>query len=304
MDLPENSPSIGGTRDLSGEHLTGEVLASFDGTQTERFREIMRSLVWHLHAFAREVSLTEEEWAAGIDFLTRTGQACTGKRQEFILLSDTLGLSMQVIGINHPATGGSTESTVFGPFFVADSPAYKNGDDLANGAPGEPCFVSGQVRSTTGEPLAGAHLEVWQADDEGLYDVQRAGLAVAQNRGQLDADERGRFWFWSVKPVPYPIPYDGPVGDMLKAAGRSPMRPAHIHFRVAAPGYTPVTTHVFVAGDPYLDSDAVFGVKESLIAPFERHEPGTAPDGTVLSRPFHTAHFDFALAPAAPAPWP
>jgi hydroxyquinol 1,2-dioxygenase len=300
MDQTENNgPHVSGTRDLSGDQLTNEVLARFEGAESPRLREVMQSLVRHLHAFAREVSLTEEEWFAGIDFLTRTGQTCTDQRQEFILLSDTLGLSMQVIGINHPAPGGTTESTVFGPFYVANSPRYQNGADVANGASGEPCFVSGQVRSSNGSPIGGAHLEVWETDDEGLYDVQRADLSAPQGRGQLDADEEGRYWFWSVLPVPYPIPSDGPVGEMLKAARRSSMRPAHIHFRVAAPGYAPVTTHVFVAGDPYLDSDAVFGVKESLIASFERSEPGTAPDGTVMSRPFYTVHYDFALLPAS-----
>ncbi len=174
---------------------------------------------------------------------------------------------------------------------------YRNGDNLANGAPGEPCLVSGQVRSTSGQPLAGAHLDVWQADDEGLYDVQRSDLSGAQNRGQLDADDQGCFWFWSVKPVPYPIPHDGPVGEMLSAAGRSPMRPAHIHFRVTAPGYMPLITHVFVAGDPYLDSDAVFGVKESLIATFERHEPGAAPEGSVQRQPYYTVRYHFVLSP-------
>jgi hydroxyquinol 1,2-dioxygenase len=299
VDGSEQTQARTGTRDLSGDALTREVLARFTGSEPARFREIMQSLVRHLHAFAREVGLTEEEWLAGIEFLTRTGQMCSDQRQEFILLSDTLGLSMQVVGINHPAAGGSTESTVFGPFFVPNAPHYRNGDNLANGAPGEPCFVSGQVRSAaTGEPLAAAHLEVWQADDEGLYDVQRAGLPAPQGRGQLDADAAGRFWFWTVKPVPYPIPYDGPVGELLTAARRSPMRPAHIHFRVSAPGYRSVTTHVFVAGDPYLDSDAVFGVKQSLIAPFERHEPGTpAPDGTMPSQPFYTMRYDFALLP-------
>jgi hydroxyquinol 1,2-dioxygenase len=303
MDRAENSQQAHGTRDLDGGRLTGEVLASFDAASTARFRAVMRSLVGHLHAFAREVNLTEDEWAAGIAFLTRTGQTCTDTRQEFILLSDTLGLSMQVIGINHPARAGATESTVIGPFFVPNAPTYRNGDNLANGARGEPCFVSGQVRSTSGEALAGAHLEVWQADDDGLYDVQRDSLEGAQNRGQLDADEQGRFWFWSVKPVPYPIPHDGPVGAMLSAAGRSPMRPAHIHFRVTKPGFASLITHVFVAGDPYLDADAVFGVKQSLIAAFERHEPGIALDGSNVSQPFYTVHHDFVLA-TAPAPVP
>lgn len=297
MDLQENSPALSRTRDLSGDKLSEEVVGRFNSSESPRFREIMQSLVRHLHAFARDVNLTEEEWFTGIDFLTRTGQISNDQRQEFILLSDTLGLSMQVIGINHPAPRGATESTVFGPFFVPNSPKYRNGADLANGASGEPCFVSGQVGSTTGTPIGGAHLQVWETDDQGLYDVQRDDLSTAQGRGQLNADEEGRFWFWSVLPVPYPIPSDGPVGEMLRAARRSSMRPAHIHFLISAPGYESVTTHVFPAGDPYLDSDAVFGVKESLIAPFERHEPGTAPDGTVLKRHFYTVHYDFSLLP-------
>jgi hydroxyquinol 1,2-dioxygenase len=301
MEQPETTPRTSearGTRDLSGEGLTQEVLARFGNAEPERFREVMQSLVRHLHAFACEVGLSEQEWLDGIDFLTHTGQISSDRRQEFILLSDTLGLSMQVVGINHPAADGSTESTVFGPFYVANAPAHRNGDDLANGAPGEPCFVSGQVRSTVGEPLASAHLDIWQADDEGFYDVQRDDLAGVQGRGQIVADEQGRFWFWTVKPAPYPIPHDGPVGQMLAAARRSPMRPAHIHFMVSAPGYTTVTTHVFVAGDPYLDSDAVFGVKDSLIAPFERHEPGIAPDGRRMDVPFFMMRYDFVLRPA------
>ncbi len=303
-------------RNLTGENLTEAVLASFEGSASPRFKEIMQCLVKHLHAFVEEVELTEEEWFEAIDFLTRTGQISDGKRQEFILLSDTLGVSMLVVGINHrKATGAAepaevvergkgreagpvTEATVFGPFFVEDAPLFENGDDLANGAPGEPCFVEGRVVSTNGDPIAGAHLEVWQADEEGLYDVQRAGLSEAQGRGHLYADGEGRFYFRTVRPEPYPIPYDGPVGDMLKAAGRSPMRPAHIHFMVSAPEYETVTTHVFAAGDEHLDSDAVFGVKESLISSFERHEPGTAPDGTRMDNPYYTVSYDFVLAPS------
>lgn len=305
-------------RNLTGGNLTEAVLASFEGSSSPRFREIMQSLVRHLHAFVEEVEPTEEEWFEAIEFLTRTGQISDDKRQEFILLSDTLGVSMLVVGINHrKATGdtesaeavevvgpgnghstGVTEATVFGPFFVEGAPLFENGDDLANGAPGEPCFVEGRVRSTNGDPIPNAHLEVWQADDEGLYDVQREGLLGAQGRGHLYADEEGRFHFRTVRPEPYPIPYDGPVGDMLKAANRSPMRPAHIHFMISAPGYETVTTHVFASGDEYLDSDAVFGVKETLITDFTRHEPGAAPDGTQMDTPFYTVSYDFVLAPS------
>jgi hydroxyquinol 1,2-dioxygenase len=283
--------------DLASDPLTETVLARFNDAPSERFRQLMQHLARHLHTFAREVQLTQEEWSTTVDFLTRVGQASNARRQEVILLSDILGLSMQVIAINQPSTDGSTPSTVLGPFYVRGSPTYSNGDNLANGAPGEPCFVSGRVRSTSGEPIREAHLEVWQADSEGLYDVQRAGLPRAQGRGQLDADEDGRFWFWTVMPEPYPVPDDGPVGELLIAARCSPMRPAHIHFLVSAPGYETVTTHIFVAGDAYLESDAVFGVKERLIATFVPHPPGPAPDGTVESSAFYSVDYDFVLAP-------
>lgn len=285
-------------RNLTEENLTEAVLARFEDCKSERFQEIMRSLVKHLHAFVREVELTEEEWFEGIDFLTRAGQISDDNRQEFILLSDTLGVSMLMIGINNRKPADATESTVFGPFYVPDSPVYENGDDLANGAPGEPCFVEGQVRSANGEPIGGASLEIWQADDEGCYDVQYEDLREMRGRGQLYADDDGRFHFRTVHPESYPIPDDGPVGKMLNAANRSPMRPAHVHFRVSALGYETVITHVFKEGDEYLDSDAVFGVKESLIADFARHEPGTAPDGTEMDVPYYTMSYDFVLVPS------
>jgi hydroxyquinol 1,2-dioxygenase len=211
---------------------------------------------------------------AGIEFLTETGHITDERRQEFILLSDVLGASMLVIGLNHRVSSAATESTVFGPFFVEGAPRYENGDDLANGAPGETCVVTARVRSTRGDPIAGARIDVWQADDAGMYDVQYDDLTDARGRGHLFSDSEGRFWFQTVRPTPYPIPTDGPVGRLLRAAGRSPMRPAHIHFRIAADGYETLTTHVFVAGDPYLDTDAVFGVKESLVAPFVTSEGG------------------------------
>jgi len=288
------------TQDLADEALTQAVVDSFSGGG-ERLREVVTSLVRHLHAFASEVELTEDEWAAGIDFLTRTGHITDDRRQEFILLSDVLGLSMLVVGLNNRKPPQATESTVFGPFFVEGSPAFENGDDLGHGAPGEPAFFSGQVRSTDGRPVAGAHVEVWQADEDGFYDVQYADLEEPRGRGHLRTDDEGRFWFWSVRPEAYPIPDDGPVGELLKATGRSPMRPAHVHFLVTAPGFQTLTTHVFAAGDPHLDSDAVFGVKRSLVTAFERREPGTAPDGRTLDVPFFTASYDLVLAPEHPA---
>ena len=286
-------------RDLSGDALAQEVFERFAQTEPARFRELMQALVRHLHAFAREVQLTEDEWFAAIQFLTRVGQTCTDTRQEMIMLSDVLGLSMQVIGINHPAVDGSTESTVFGPFYIADPKVYPNGADLANGAVGQPCYVTGQVRSTTGDPIPGAVLDIWQADEEGLYDVQRPDLTEPQGRGRLIAGADGRFSFWTVKPEPYPIPTDGPVGVLMHSANRSPMRPAHIHYMVSANGYQSVTTHVFSTGDPFLDVDAVFGVKQSLIGQFDRHDPGTAPDGRKLDQSYYTMEYDFVLAPAS-----
>lgn len=278
--------------------LTQEVLSRFDESDSERFKEIAQSLVKHLHSFVREVGLTEAEWAKGIEFLTRTGHITDDKRQEFILLSDVLGASMQVININNRKPEGATQATVFGPFFVEDAPRYENGDDLSNGAKGEPCYMRGRILNTSGEPIPRAHIEVWQSDEDGFYDVQYEGVEGLQNRGQLEADHEGNYYFWAVKPVAYPIPGDGPVGDLLAAANRSPMRPAHMHFMVQAPGYETLITHIFEEGDEYLNSDAVFGVKNSLITSFERHEAGIAPDGTRREESFYTMNYDLVLSSA------
>ncbi len=286
------------TRNLADEELTQAVLASFGDCSSERLQEIVQSFVRHLHGFAAEVKLTEEEWFAGIEFLTKTGHITDDNRQEFILLSDVLGLSMLVVGLNHRKPAAATPSTVFGPFFVEGSPRFENGDDISNGAPGEPCLVQGRVVSVTGEPVAKAHLEVWQADDDGFYDVQQPGLEEPRGRGHLYCAEDGRYWFWTVKPTAYPIPDDGPVGSLMASANRSPMRPAHVHFMVSAPGYETVTTHVFAEGDPHLDSDAVFGVKSELIAPVVRHDPGRAPDGRERDVPFWSITYDLVLAGA------
>jgi hydroxyquinol 1,2-dioxygenase len=285
------------TRNLADDDLTRAVLASFEGAGSARFREVLESLVRQLHAFASEIQLTEEEWFQGIEFLTRTGHITDERRQEFILLSDVLGLSMLVVGINNRRPPEATESTVFGPFFVEGSPAFSNGDDLANGAPGEPCLMQGRVLDPEGEPVPGAHIEVWMADEDGFYDVQYDELDEPRGRGHLRADERGRWWFWSVKPEAYPIPNDGPVGALLAAAGRHPMRPAHVHFLVDAPGYQRLITHVFASGDRWLDSDAVFGVRSNLITAFERREAGTAPDGRAMRTPYWTMAYDIVLAP-------
>ena len=297
MDQDKKQPVSSGTRNLADEDLTQAVLATFSNSRSERFQQIMQSLVKHLHAFVKDVELTEDEWFKGIDYLTRTGHITDEKRQEFVLLSDVLGVSMLVIDINNRQFAEATASTVFGPFFFEGSPLFTNGDDIANGASGEPCFMQGRVLSTTGEPLPEAHIEVWQADDNGFYDVQHKESAQVYGRGHFYSDSQGNYYFWSVRPEAYPIPNDGPVGELLDAANRSPMRPAHVHFMIKVPGYKTLITHVFKDDDQYLDSDAVFGVRSSLITSFDRHEPGVAPDGKKIAVPFYTMHYDFLLPP-------
>lgn len=279
--------------------LTEAVLARLEGATDPRFREIMASLVRHLHAFIQETGITEDEWLTGIRFLTATGRKCDDKRQEFILLSDTLGVSMLVDAINHRRPGGATETTVLGPFHVAGAQAMPMWGDIGAGVPGEPAYLSGRVLDLDGKPIAGATLDVWQTDGEGLYDVQRPG-DVSYARGLFTTGADGCYGIRTVKPVSYPIPADGPVGAMLLRMGRHPYRPAHVHAIVSAPGFQAVATHLFVEGDAYLDSDAVFGVKPSLVVPFHPHPAGTAPDGKPCATPFFTAGYDFRLA-SAPA---
>jgi len=282
--------------DLQGDDLTEAVVASFAESPDPRTKEVMSALVRHLHAFAREVDLTEDEYFAAIDFLTRTGQISTGTRQEFVLLADVLGLSMLTVGLGNRKPAEATQSTVFGPFFVEGSPEAQLGDDIANGAPGQPCLVSGRVLNTKGEPIAGAVVETWQADEDGFYDVQK-DTDGPQNRAHLTTDADGNYAFWAVKPVAYPIPDDGPVGELLRAGGRGPMRPAHIHFMVTATGYARLITHVFAAGDEFLGNDAVFGVKGSLIADFGKHPAGSrASDGKTPDQTYYSVSYDLVLA--------
>ena len=288
-------------RNLNEDNMTQAVLARHAGMKDARLREIMTSLVQHLHSFAREVKLTEEEWLAGIRFLTDVGHITDDKRQEFILLSDTLGLSMLVTALNNRKPEGCTEATVFGPFHVGGAPEYALGDDVSNGAKGEPCFVRGTVRDLNGKAVPNATMEVWQADADGFYDVQYAGLDKHRARGILHTGPDGEFHFRTICAEAYPIPHDGPVGRMLEALGRHPWRPAHLHFMIKADGYETLITHVFRNGDKYLDSDAVFGVRSSLIADWVKHEPGTAPDGACLDTPFYTLDFDFVLNRAGKA---
>lgn len=277
-------------RNLTQDNITQAVIARLAETPDARLKEIMTSLVQHLHAFAREVKLTEAEWFQGIEFLTRVGDITDAKRQEFILLSDTLGLSMLVVAMNNAKPAGATESTVFGPFFVEGAPEYAHGDDVANGAAGVPCLVRGRVLDLEGRPVAGAAIQVWQADAEGKYDVQRPDQSGHRARGSLVAGPEGEYHFRSILAEAYPIPDDGPVGDMLRATRRHPWRPAHLHFMIQAPGYETLITHVFRDGDRYLDSDAVFGVRQSLVADWKRQDDGT-----------YLVEYDFVLNKAAPA---
>ena len=291
------------------QDITQAVLDRLAPDADPRFVQIISAVVRHAHALAREVDLKPDEWMAAIQFLTETGKTCNDKRQEFILLSDTLGMSMLVVqleqarrsaaGLAGTAADGTTptEATVQGPFYWQGSPELPLGSDIGQGAPGEPAHYSGQVTDTQGRPVANCCMDVWSGDGDGFYDMQLGDEMRLRARFHTDAD--GRYHFWSIKPTFYPVPDDGPVGAMLRAMGRHPNRPGHIHMMVYRDGYVPLTTHLFAADSPFLDSDAVFGVRDSLVVHYEKHAPGTAPDGRVLTQPFHSTSYDFRLATAA-----
>lgn len=289
-------------RNINEDTITQAVLASMDQCRDARLRTVMTSLVQHLHSFAREVKLTEAEWFQAIQFLTAVGHITDDVRQEYILLSDVLGLSTLVTSQNNVKPTGCTEATVFGPFFVENAPDYALGADISNGARGEPCFVSGRVTGLDGQALAGVLMDVWQSDEDGFYDVQKPPTAdqphVHRARGRIRTDAQGHYHFRSILAQPYPIPHDGPVGKMLEALGRHPWRPAHLHFMLTAPGHERLITHVFRDQDRYLDSDAVFGVRSTLISDWVRHQAGTAPDGSAIDRPYYSLNYDFVLNPA------
>lgn len=269
------------------EDLTRDVIAMGAKASSARLREIYTKFVTHMHAFVRDAELTPEEWLEGITFLTATGQMCDDVRQEFILLSDTLGISMLVDALASRVARGGTESTVLGPFFTTDAPDVAHGASIATKGTGIPLDVTGSVRDLAGNALEDVAIEVWEVDGDGLYDVQYDGRSTPDCRGRVHTDATGAFAFGATLPVSYSIPGDGPVGTMLAALGRHTMRPAHLHFSLSAPGFVPLTTAIYVDGDPYIDSDAVFGVKSSLIGPYVAH-----------AGPRYSLHRDFVLVPA------
>jgi hydroxyquinol 1,2-dioxygenase len=289
--------------DFTEETAADAVIESFAPSTDPRLREILTSLVRHLHAFARDVELTIPEWERAIDFLTRVGQKCDDERQEFILLSDVLGLSMLTETISNRKFGVATESTVLGPFHVVESPVRALGDNIDLVGTGVPCVITGRVVAVDGTRLPGATLDVWQANDQGFYDVQQPDVQPRANgRGLFTADSGGEFWFRTIVPSYYPIPTDGPVGELLIATGRHAFRPAHIHFIVNAPGYRPLTTHMFVAGSEYIESDTVFAVKKSLVADFEEvTDPALAEKWKVGKVPFRHADFEIIMQPEGAA---
>ena len=283
------------------EAVSAEVVIARNArTEDPRLKEVMEVIVRHLHAAIKEIEPTNEEWMTAIQFLTRTGHMCDDWRQEFILLSDILGVSMLVDAINNRKPTGATETTVLGPFHIADAPVLPNGADICLDGKGEPLLVRGRVVDLNGKPVPGARLDVWQANDEGFYDVQQKGIQPDFNlRGLFQTEADGSYWFRAVKPRFYPIPDDGPVGQLLARLGRHPFRPAHLHYIVSAEGYAPISTHIFVPDDEYINSDAVFGVKESLLADFVlRDDPARAAE-LGLGNPFWEVEFDFVLAPKA-----
>ncbi len=286
---------------VTEENLTDLALERWNNIPDPRLRQVMTSLVKHLHAFVRDVEPTQPEWFAAIEWLTRTGQICDAKRQEFILASDVLGISMLVDSINNRAPGTATPSTVEGPFHIADSPEISDGGNMADGAPGIPTFVTGKITDLDGKPVAGAMLDMWQTDGEGLYEAQIEG-AEGYMRGIYHSNPDGSYLVRTVAPIGYTIPMDGPIGELMNKTRISHMRPAHIHFHIASPGHKSVTTHLFQKGDQYINTDVVFGVKEALIVDFVQKPAGSkAPSGEVMNEPFYEVKYDFRLAKAAAA---
>lgn len=285
--------------------VTQAVLDSLKKCDDPRFAQLMTALVKHLHAFVREVDLTEAEWASAVQMLMDTGKGSTPQRNEFILLSDTLGVSMLVVALTQARKSVSlkgataaTEATVEGPFYWKGAKDVQLGANLSEGMPGEPALYCGRVTDIEGRPLAGALLDVWSGDGEGHYDVQLSDPPVMLGRGRMRTDAEGRYYFWSIKPSAYPIPDDLTAGEMLRRLNRPNWRPGHLHIMVSADGHVPLTTHLFVSDSKYLDSDAVFAVRNTLVIDYEKQAPGKAMDGRVMDKPYYVANYDFRLAEA------
>lgn len=273
-----------------------EVLARYQRTDDPRLREIMLSLIRHLHAFVSETKLTWPEWERGMELCARAAAVTGDGRNEFIALSDAVGISMQVLAASQPKPPGATEPTLIGPFFLEDAPVVESGADIANGASGEPLHVSGRVVDTAGKPVADAVVNVWQSDDRGLYDVQDDfDPAHMWGRGRVRCDAEGRYAFWSVMPTAYPAPMDAALGDLINSTTKLHWRPAHLHFAIETLSADPLVTHIFVRGSRHLDADVAFGVRPSLIADFPEHAAGPAADGRVMDAPFRTLAYDFVL---------
>jgi hydroxyquinol 1,2-dioxygenase len=283
---------------VTEQNLTDVVLDRWKNIPDPRLRQVMGSLIKHLHGFVRDIEPTEKEWAAAIDFLTRIGKMCDDKRQEFILFSDVMGVSMLVDSLNHRLASGATPTTVEGPFHVANAPEVADGGNMAKGAPGIPCFVVGKVRDLDGKAVGGATLDLWQTDGEGLYEAQR-DVTEPWMRGLYKTRPDGAYVIRTVAPIGYTIPMDGPIGELVKKTTISPMRPAHIHFCLESPGYHRVVTHLFQRGCPYIETDVVYGVKEPLIVDFVEKPAGVAPNGEKIDTPFYVINYDFVLQKSA-----
>lgn len=276
--------------------ITDEVLKRYENTPDPRLRQIMLSLVKHIHSFAKEVKLSANEWAFAMQFLEETGKWCGPGRNEFMIFSDALGLSMLTVTQDYPRPAHATEPTLVGPFLLEDAPEFPLGADISAGAAGTPMHAQGRILDTEGRPIPNAIIDVWHSDDRGLYDVQ---TDLETNgpwaRAVLHSDSEGRYHFWSVLPVDYPIPSDGTAQIMLRATTGRTWRPAHLHYRIRAEGFRPLVTHIFDRNSKNLDGDAVFGVRPSLIADFIRQQPGNAPDGKVMKDDFYTLNYDFVM---------
>jgi hydroxyquinol 1,2-dioxygenase len=283
---------------VTEDNITELAARRWASAHDPRTAQVMAALVRHLHAFAREVRLSETEWMAAVRWLTETGRISDDKREEFILASDVLGLSMLVVQMNHAFAAEATPATVLGPFHIDGSPEKEFGGDMSDGLPGTPLYVTGSVRGLDGSPVAGAVLDVWQADEDGAYESQIAEIDEARLRAKYVTRADGSYCLRTIAPKGYSIPMDGPVGELIRGTDISHFRPAHVHFLINAAGYEPLITHLFQEGAEYLDSDVVFGTKQELVVAFEPREPGPTPDGGESAQPWLEARYDFVLQPA------